>query len=425
MFNSPIVNWIIAGLALSLLELIVPGVYLIWFGLAAFVVGIAIYFIPMVFTTQLIIFAIASGIFAVIGVVVYRNIFNRVKVPSEYRNLNNTAEQFVGQLVTISEDAADNRTKVKIGDTYWLASCQKPFKKGDTAKVVGVKDSLILIIGKNMLHIGCHLSISKGFEHIGKEALSIKADTFQFFTRNPQGGKAKEIDAVDAAKLRQLTKEHSFAPIVAHAPYTLNPCSNNQQTREFAEMVFADDLKRMEYIPHNYYNFHPGSHVGQGVSVGISMIIDLLNRILTPEQNTIVLLETMSGKGSEIGSSFEELAEICSGVKLKNKLGICLDTCHVFAAGYDLVNDLDGVLSHFDKTLGLENLKAVHLNDSLMPLKSNKDRHAQIGKGLIGEKALVNFINHRELKKLPFILETPNDLAGYAEEINFLRNNFQ
>lgn len=276
-----------------------------------------------------------------------------------------------------------------------------------------------------MLHIGCHLSISKGFEHIGKEALSIKADTFQFFTRNPQGGKAKEIDAVDAAKLRQLTKEHSFAPIVAHAPYTLNPCSNNQQTSEFAEMVFADDLKRMEYIPHNYYNFHPGSHVGQGVSVGISMIIDLLNRILTPEQNTIVLLETMSGKGSEIGSSFEELAEICSGVKLKNKLGICLDTCHVFAAGYDLVNDLDGVLSHFDKTLGLENLKAVHLNDSLMPLKSNKDRHAQIGKGLIGEKALVNFINHRELKKLPFILETPNDLAGYAEEINFLRNNFQ
>lgn len=276
-----------------------------------------------------------------------------------------------------------------------------------------------------MLHIGCHLSISKGFEHIGKEALSLNADTFQFFTRNPQGGKAKEIDAVDAAKLRQLAKEHSFAPIVAHAPYTLNPCSNNQQTREFAEMVFADDLKRMEYIPHNYYNFHPGSHVGQGVSVGISMIIDLLNRILTPEQNTIVLLETMSGKGSEIGSSFEELAEICSGVKLKNKLGICLDTCHVFAAGYDLVNDLDGVLSHFDKTLGLENLKAVHLNDSLMPLKSNKDRHAQIGKGLIGEKALVNFINHRELKKLPFILETPNDLAGYAEEINFLRNNFQ
>ena len=275
-----------------------------------------------------------------------------------------------------------------------------------------------------MLHIGCHLSISKGFEHIGKEALSIKADTFQFFTRNPQGGKAKDISVADAAKFRQLAKEHNFAPIVAHAPYTLNPCSNNPQTREFAEMVFADDLKRMEYIPHNYYNFHPGSHVGQGVKVGIAMIIDLLNRILTPEQTTIVLLETMSGKGSEIGRSFEELEEIRKGVKLKDKVGICLDTCHVFAAGYDLVNDLDGVLTHFDKTLGLENLKAVHLNDSLMPLNSNKDRHAQIGKGLIGENALINFVNHPALKNLPFILETPNDLEGYAAEINLLRNNF-
>lgn len=276
-----------------------------------------------------------------------------------------------------------------------------------------------------MLHIGCHLSISKGFEHIGKEALSIKADTFQFFTRNPQGGKAKDISAADAAKFRQLAKEHNFAPVVAHAPYTLNPCSNNPQTREFAEMVFTDDLKRMEYIPHNYYNFHPGSHVGQGVNAGITMIIDLLNRILTPEQTTTVLLETMSGKGSEIGRSFEELAEIRKGVKLKDKVGICLDTCHIFAAGYDLVNDLDGVLSNFDKTLGLENLKAVHLNDSLMPLNSNKDRHAQIGKGLIGEKALINFINHPALKNLPFILETPNDLNGYATEINLLRNNFK
>ena len=232
-----------------------------------------------------------------------------------------------------------------------------------------------------MLHIGCHLSISKGFAHIGKEALSIKADTFQFFTRNPQGGKAKDIDLADVAKFRALAAENHFAPVVAHAPYTLNPCSDNPQTREFAEMVFSDDLKRMELIPHNYYNFHPGSHVGQGVSMGIAMIIDLLNRILTPEQNTIVLLETMSGKGSEIGRSFEELAEIRAGVKLKDKLGVCLDTCHVFAAGYDIVNNLDGVMAEFDKIIGLQHLKAIHLNDSLMPLASNKDRHAKIGAG--------------------------------------------
>ena len=213
-----------------------------------------------------------------------------------------------------------------------------------------------------MLHIGCHLSISKGFEHIGREALTIKADTFQFFTRNPQGGKAKDISESDVAKFRKLAKEHNFAPLVAHAPYTLNPCSDNPKTREFAEMVFADDLKRMEYIPDNYYNFHPGSHVGQGNGVGIAMIIDLLNRILTPEQTTMVLLETMSGKGSEIGRSFEELAEIRAGVKLKEKVGVCLDTCHVFAAGYDLINDLDGVMTRFDKIIGLEHLKAVHLN---------------------------------------------------------------
>lgn len=275
-----------------------------------------------------------------------------------------------------------------------------------------------------MLHIGCHLSISKGFAHIGKEALSIKADTFQFFTRNPQGGKAKEIDLADAAKFRALAAENYFAPVVAHAPYTLNPCSDNPQTREFAEMVFADDLKRMEYIPHNYYNFHPGSHVGQGAAAGIAMIIDLLNRILTPEQNTIVLLETMSGKGSEVGRSFEELAEIRAGVKLKDKLGVCLDTCHVFAAGYDIVNNLDGVMVEFDKIIGLQHLKAVHLNDSLMPLGSNKDRHAKIGAGEIGAEALIRFVNHPAVKNLPFVLETPNDLAGYAAEIELLRNNF-
>ncbi len=276
-----------------------------------------------------------------------------------------------------------------------------------------------------MLHIGCHLSISKGFAHIGKEALSIKADTFQFFTRNPQGGKAKDIDLADAAKFCALAAENHFTPVVAHAPYTLNPCSDNPQTREFAEMVFADDLKRMEYIPNNYYNFHPGSHVGQGVNIGISMIIDLLNRILTPEQNTVVLLETMSGKGSEVGRSFEELAEIRAGVKLKNKLGVCLDTCHVFAAGYDIVNNLDGVMSEFDKIIGLQHLKAVHLNDSLMPLGSNKDRHAKIGSGEIGTDALIRFVNHPAVQNLPFILETPNDLAGYAAEIELMRKNFK
>lgn len=275
-----------------------------------------------------------------------------------------------------------------------------------------------------MLHIGCHLSISKGFAHIGKEALSIKADTFQFFTRNPQGGKAKDIDLADVAKFRTLADENHFAPVVAHAPYTLNPCSDNPQTREFAEMVFADDLKRMEHIPYNYYNFHPGSHVGQGVSMGIAMIIDLLNRILTPEQNTIVLLETMSGKGSEIGRSFEELAEIRAGVKLKDKLGVCLDTCHVFAAGYDIINNLDGVMAEFDKIIGLQHLKALHLNDSLMPLASNKDRHAKIGAGEIGAGPLIRFINHPAVKNLPFVLETPNDLAGYATEIELLRKNF-
>lgn len=275
-----------------------------------------------------------------------------------------------------------------------------------------------------MLHIGCHLSISKGFAHIGKEALSIKADTFQFFTRNPQGGKAKDIDLADVAKFRTLAAENHFAPLVAHAPYTLNPCSDNPQTREFAEMVFADDLKRMEHIPNNYYNFHPGSHVGQGANAGIAMIIDLLNRILTPEQNTVVLLETMSGKGSEIGRSFEELAEIRAGVKLKNKLGVCLDTCHIFAAGYDIVNNLDGVMAEFDKIIGLQHLKAVHLNDSLMPLGSNKDRHAPIGAGKIGAEALIRFVNYPAVKNLPFILETPNDLAGYASEIALMRKNY-
>ncbi len=273
-----------------------------------------------------------------------------------------------------------------------------------------------------MLHIGCHLSISKGFEHIGQEAKSIGADTFQFFTRNPQGGKAKDIDAEDAAKYNEFARQNNFAKIVAHAPYTLNPCSDNDKTREFAEMVFADDLKRMEYVPDNYYNFHPGSHVGQGSKTGIKMIVDLLNRILRKEQTTTVLLETMSGKGSEVGYRFEELAEIIDGVELKDKIGVCMDTCHVFAAGYDIVNDLDGVLTAFDKIIGLKRLKAVHLNDSLMPLGSHKDRHAKIGAGEIGAEALKRFVKHSAICSLPIVLETPNDLAGYAAEIKMMRD---
>ena len=273
-----------------------------------------------------------------------------------------------------------------------------------------------------MLHIGCHLSISKGFEHIGQEAKSIGADTFQFFTRNPQGGKAKDIDAEDVAKYNEFARQNNFAKIVAHAPYTLNPCSDNDRTREFAEMVFADDLKRMEYVPYNYYNFHPGSHVGQGGKVGIKMIVDLLNRILRKEQTTTVLLETMSGKGSEVGYRFEELAEIIDGVELNDKIGVCMDTCHIFAAGYDIVNDLDGVLTAFDKIIGLKRLKAVHLNDSLMPLGSHKDRHAKIGAGEIGAEALKRFVKHSAICSLPIVLETPNDLAGYAAEIKMMRD---
>ena len=272
-----------------------------------------------------------------------------------------------------------------------------------------------------MLNIGCHLSISKGFTHIAEEALSIKANTFQFFTRNPQGGKAKDLDLEDIRQYNIIAAEHNFAPIVAHAPYTLNPCSDKPETREFAEMVFKDDLQRMEHLPHNYYNFHPGSHVGQGVQKGIAMIIDLLNRILWPEQKTTVLLETMSGKGSEVGSTFTELATIISGVSLKEKIGVCLDTCHIFAAGYDIVNDLDGVLQEFDKTIGLSRLKALDLNDSLMPYNSHKDRHAKIGAGEIGQEALIRFINHPAIKDLPLILETPNELAGYAQEISLMR----
>ena len=276
-----------------------------------------------------------------------------------------------------------------------------------------------------MLKIGCHLSSSKGYYAMGKTALSIHANTFQFFTRNPRGGKAKEINPADVEKYLTFSKEHHITHILAHAPYTLNAASADEGLREFAQNTMADDLLRMEYTPGNCYNFHPGSHVGQGVETGIQYIADMLNSILKPEQNTTVLLETMSGKGSEIGRDFEELKEIMDRVTLKEKLGICLDTCHVWDGGYDIVNDLDGVLSKFDSVIGLSNLKAIHLNDSLNPLGSHKDRHAKIGEGMIGLEALVRIINHPALKHLPFYLETPNELDGYAKEIEILRESYR
>lgn len=275
-----------------------------------------------------------------------------------------------------------------------------------------------------MLHIGCHLSSADGFEAMGKTALEIGADTFQFFTRNPRGSKAKEIDPQDAAALCRLLKEHHFAPIIAHAPYTLNPASAEAKTREFALLTMQDDLKRMEYVPGNLYNFHPGSHVGQGVEKGTQFIIELLNEILTPAQTTTVLLETMAGKGSEIGRSFDELKRILDGVKLNGKMGVCLDTCHVSDAGYDLTQ-LDQVIAAFDEQIGLKLLKAVHLNDSLNPPGAHKDRHAVIGGGKIGTETLSGVINHPALKNLPFCLETPNDLTGYAREIKLLRSLYK
>lgn len=275
-----------------------------------------------------------------------------------------------------------------------------------------------------MLHIGCHLSSSKGFKAIGETALEIGADTFQFFTRNPRGSKAKDIDPQDAAALRELMEKHHFAPVIAHAPYTLNPASADPKTREFALQTMRDDLLRMEYLPGNLYNFHPGSHVGQGVEKGTELIINLLNEILTKDQHTTVLLETMAGKGSEIGKSFDELKKILDSVKLNDKMGVCLDTCHVHDAGYSLAV-LDGTLNEFDKQLGLPLLKAVHLNDSLNPRGAHKDRHAVIGGGEIGTDILARVINHPALKHLPFCLETPNDLAGYAKEIKLLRGLYQ
>ena len=271
------------------------------------------------------------------------------------------------------------------------------------------------------MHIGCHLSSSKGFAAMGRQALELGADTFQFFTRNPRGSRAKDLDVADAAALTALLKEHHFAPLIAHAPYTLNLCGAQEENRTFAAETMADDLSRLEHLPGQLYNFHPGSHVGQGTDRGVELIAQGLNRLLRPDQSTTVLLETMSGKGSEVGGSFTQLRAIVDRVELGDRLGVCLDTCHVWDAGYDIAGNLDGVLEEFDRVIGLDRLRAIHLNDSKNPLGSHKDRHACIGEGCIGLEALVRVIRHPALKDLPFCLETPNDLAGYAREIALLR----
>ena len=276
-----------------------------------------------------------------------------------------------------------------------------------------------------MLYIGCHLSSSKGFEAMGKTAVEIGANTFQFFTRNPRGGRAKDIDEDDVQRFLELSKRENFGKIVAHAPYTLNPCSASEKVRNFAFIAMEDDMRRMEHIPGNYYNFHPGSHVGQGSEKGIAMIAELLNRVIKPEQSTVILLETMAGKGSEIGGTFEELREITDRVELDDKLGVCLDTCHVSDGGYSVKDGLDSVIEEFDRVMGMDRLKAIHINDSLNPQGARKDRHARIGEGYLGAEAIADVINHPALKNLPFILETPNDLEGYAREIKMLREAYR
>ena len=275
-----------------------------------------------------------------------------------------------------------------------------------------------------MLYIGNHTSSSKGYAAMGRQIVKNGGNTFAFFTRNPRGGNAKAIDPADVAKFQEIAREHEFGKIVAHAPYTLNACAAKENLRDFARNTFSDDLKRMEATPGNYYNFHPGSHVGQGIEVGIQKIAEVLNAVLTEEQTTTVLLETMAGKGSEVGSHFQELRAIMDLVEKRDKLGICLDTCHVWDGGYDIVNDLDGVLTEFDRIIGLDHLKAIHLNDSLNPLGSHKDRHARIGEGQIGLDALVRVIRHQALEGKPFILETPNDDEGWTREIALLRERY-
>ena len=275
------------------------------------------------------------------------------------------------------------------------------------------------------MKLGCHLSTAKGFLGMGHDALSIGANTFQFFTRNPRGGKAKELDQADIDAFLALAAENGFGKLLAHAPYTLNACSADPQTRSFALEMMQDDLARMERVPGNLYNFHPDSHVGQGEEAGIAMIVTQLNAVLTAELNTTVLLETMAGKGSEVGRTFEEIRRILDGVVLQEKMGVCLDTCHLNDAGYDLVNDLDGVLERFDRTIGLDRLHAIHLNDSMNPPGSRKDRHERIGHGHLGLEAIARIINHPALRHLPFLLETPNELPGFADEISLLRSLYR
>ena len=276
-----------------------------------------------------------------------------------------------------------------------------------------------------MLYIGNHTSSSKGYLAMGKQTLANGGNTFAFFTRNPRGGKAKEIDPQDVQKFLQLSQENHFGKLVAHAPYTMNCAAAKENLRDFARETMADDLKRLELTPGNYYNFHPGSHVGQGAGTGIDKIAEILNEVLAERQSTIVLLETMSGKGSEVGRNFEELREIIDRVEQKDKLGVCLDTCHVWDGGYDIVNNLDGVFAEFDRVIGLDRLKAIHLNDSMNGLGSHKDRHAKIGEGEIGLEALVRVIRHPVTKGIPFILETPNDDDGWAREIALLRKEYE
>ncbi len=272
-----------------------------------------------------------------------------------------------------------------------------------------------------MLHIGCHLSSSKGFAAMGKTALSLKADTFAFFTRNPRGSKAKAIDPRDVEAFKALWPAYGTIPLVAHAPYTLNPCSSKEEVRTFARETIADDLAKLEAIPGNYYNMHPGNHLGQGAEQGIALIAECLNAVLSPDQSTTLLLETMAGKGTEVGRTFEEIRELIDRIDAREKVGVCLDTCHIWDGGYDIVNHLDAVLTEFDRVIGLDRLKAVHLNDSKNPLGAHKDRHEKIGEGQIGLAALGRVVRHPALKDLPFILETPNELPGYAHEIEMMR----
>ena len=276
-----------------------------------------------------------------------------------------------------------------------------------------------------MLHIGCHLSCSNGYLAMGEQAVSLGADTFQFFTRNPRGGAVKPFDAQDAQALVDFLAEHRFAPVLAHAPYTLNACAADEKIRSFAVRTMREDLERLAHIPGAMLNFHPGSHVKQGAEVGIALIAKMLDEVYTPELPTAVLLETMAGKGSEVGRSFGELRAIMDAAKVGDRLGVCLDTCHVYDAGYDIVGDLDGVLEEFDREIGLDRLRAIHINDSKNPMDSHKDRHERIGEGSIGLDAMTRIINHPALRHLPFYLETPNELPGYAQEIALLRGRYQ